>query len=212
MRELNHEALNVFCTAWLRKVDRIDTMPLEGVFDKFFTLWVVFNRLYEEAARILVHSGHPLYRHFIIRRGNKVFLPPPDKISATRGITAFIGKKRLGACIFLNADALRGLNYITESIRSGMFYLHENYETGEPDTEKDIALVSRAIDGCVESTLVLIYQARCNLFHGQKAFTESQRELLNGMSTILNEVIECSMQVISEHVVAKQGGLYDFKL
>jgi len=198
MRELNFEALNNFCTAWLRKAERIDIEPLEGVFDRFFTLWVVFNRLYEEAGRTLVHSGHHIYRPFIARRGRKVFAPPPDKISATKGIAAFIGKERLRDRIYENREAIRGLEYIHDSIRSGMFYLHENYETGDPDTEKDIVLVGKAIDGCVVSTLTLIYQARCNLFHGQKAFTESQRDLLNGMSAVLNQVIVCSMQTIEE--------------
>lgn len=198
MRELNFQALNGFCTAWLRKAERIDIEPLEGVFDRFFTLWVVFNRLYEEAGRTLVHSGHHLYRPFIARRGRHIFAPPPDKLSATRGITTFVGKGRLRDHIFGNREAVQGLEYVHNSIRSGMFYLHENHETGEPDSEKDIVLVRKAMDGCVESTLTLIYQARCNLFHGQKAFTESQRDLLNGMSAVLNQVIECSMQAIEE--------------
>lgn len=172
MQELNFQALNGFCSAWLRKAERIDTNSLEGVFDRFFTLWVVFNRLYEEAGRTLVHRRHKLYSPFIARRGPRVFAPPPDKISATKGIAAFVGLDRLRDNILGDHEAADGLQYIHDSIRSGMFYLHENYETGEPDTATDIDLVQRAIGGCVVSTLTLIYQARCNLFHGQKAFTE----------------------------------------
>ncbi|MDW0358381.1 hypothetical protein Q8G38_03530 [Halomonas venusta] len=206
MQELNFRALESFCTAWLQKAERIDTGPLEGVFDRFFTLWVVFNRLYEEAGRTLAHRGHPIYRSFvrsfvrsfIRRRGPRVFAPPPDKISATRGIVVFVGEDRLRAHIHEHARAMHGLEYIHDAIRYGMFYLHEDQVTGEPDTEKDLALVDKAIRGCVESTLTLIYQARCNLFHGQKAFTEAQRELLIGMSSILSQVIECSFQAVAE--------------
>lgn len=198
MQELNFRALESFCAAWLRKAERADTDRLEGVFDRFFTLWVVFNRLYEEAGRTLAHQGHPIYRSFINRRGPRHFAPPPDKISATKGIAVFVGKDLLRAHIQEDAEAMRGLDYIHDAIRYGMFYLHENHETGEPDTEKDLALVEKAIRGCVESTLTLIYQARCNLFHGQKAFTEAQRELLTGMSSILIKVIECSFQTIAE--------------
>ncbi|OOE82801.1 hypothetical protein BZG72_07295 [Salinivibrio sp. PR6] len=200
MQELNFRALESFCTAWLRKAERIDTEPLEGVFDRFFTLWVVFNRLYEEAGRTLAHRGHPIYRSFIKRRGPRVFAPPPDKISATKGITVFVGHHRLRAHIQGDAEAMRGLEYIHDAIRNGMLYLHENHETGEPDTEKDLVLVDKAIGGCVKSTLTLIYQARCNLFHGQKAFTEAQRELLIGMSSILIQVIECSFYAVAERV------------
>lgn len=198
MQELNFRALESFCTAWLQKAGRINTDSLEGVFDRFFTLWVVFNRLYEEAGRALVCRGHPIYRPFIKRRGARVFAPPPDKISATKGIAAFVGKTRLMDSIYRDAEAMHGLEYIHDAIRYGMFYFHENYETGEPDTAKDIILVDKAIGGCVESTLSLIYQARCNLFHGQKAFTEAQRELLNGMSSILTQVIQCLLQTIEE--------------
>lgn len=198
MQELNFQALKFFCSAWLIKADRVNTNSLEGVFDRFFTLWVVFNRLYEEAGRTLVHRSHPIYRSFIAKRGKRVFAPPPDKISATKGIVVFSGQNRLKNRILRDHDAIEGLRYIHDSIHSGMFYLHENYETGEPDTAKDIALVQQAIDGCVESTLTLIYQARCNLFHGQKAFTESQRILLNGMSSILIQVISCTLQTMEE--------------
>ncbi|MGE4529907.1 MAG: hypothetical protein AB7C98_01115 [Acidithiobacillus sp.] len=198
MQELNFKALNKFCTAWLQKAERVDMDSLEGVFDRFFTLWVVFNRLYEEAGRSLVHSGHPLYANFSANRGSRIFIPPPDKVSATRGIIAFVGKDRLGEKIFSNNEATQGLNYIYDSILNRIFYIHENYETGDPDTEKDLALATKAINGSVESILILLYQTRCNLFHGQKSFTESQRDLLNGMSAILVQIIACSKEAIEK--------------
>lgn len=198
MQELNFEALNQFCTAWLRKSERIDLEPLEGVFDRFFTLWVVYNRLYEEAGRYLVHRRHPFYRHFISKRGRRIHMPPPDKVSATKGIVAFVGLGHLRQKIYANERAVDGLEYVNYAIQSGMFYLHENYETGEPDTERDIKLINRAREGCIESVLILIYQARCNLFHGQKSFTESQRALLNGMSEVLTQIISCSLTKFEE--------------
>jgi len=38
--------------------------------------------------------------------------------------------------------------------------------------------------------LELLYQARCNLFHGQKAYSEVQRPLLEGMIEVLVVTIE----------------------
>lgn len=198
MQELNFKALNKFCTAWLQKAERVDIGPLEGVFDRFFTLWVVFNRLYEEAGRSLAHSGHHLYAVFVSKRGKKIFTPPPDRISATKGIVVFVGEDRLKVKIFSNDEATVGLKYIHDSILDGILYLHENYETGKPAPEIDQDLATKAISGSVESILILLYQARCNLFHGQKSFTESQRDLLNGMSAILVQIIACSMEAIEK--------------
>ncbi|WP_110456643.1 hypothetical protein [Shewanella algidipiscicola] len=198
MQELNFEALNQFCSAWIRKSERIDLEPLEGVFDRFFTLWVVYNRLYEEAGRYLVHRQHPFYRPFIARRGRRVYAPPPDKISATKGIVAYVGMGYLRENVFANQNAVEGMNFVNDAVQNGMLYLHEDYETGEPDIERDQELVTKAREGCVESILTLIYQARCNLFHGQKSFTESQRDLLNGMSEILRVIISCSLTEIEE--------------
>ena len=38
-----------FCTNWLEKAQMYDVHNLQGSFDKFFTLFVVYNRLYVEA-------------------------------------------------------------------------------------------------------------------------------------------------------------------
>ena len=35
-----------FCRRWIEKADNYDDKSLDGVFDKFFSLYVAFNRLY----------------------------------------------------------------------------------------------------------------------------------------------------------------------
>ena len=196
MHQLNFEHLNAFCNAWIEKAEQTDIEPLSGVFDKFSTLWVVYNRLYEESGRQLVFANSPIYRQFISNRGPSVYAPPPDKISATKGVVTYCGLANLRRQIFDNPNSTTSIQNIVESIASGMLYLHENNETGEPDHERDSRLVERVNNRCIESLLVLIYQARCNLFHGQKSFTESQRGLLVEMSSILVNVIHCLLESI----------------
>ena len=42
------QEINDFCNNWLQKANNIDSSNLQGAFDKFFTLYVVYNRLYVE--------------------------------------------------------------------------------------------------------------------------------------------------------------------
>lgn len=193
MPSLNIDHLNHFCDAWMRKAQEIDTIELEGVFDQFFTLWVVFNRLYEESGRILVNKQHPIYQGYSFK-GKRRFAPPPDRLSATLGVVAFCGPRALKREIFACRNAHDGITYLVEEINHSRLYLHENYETGDPDIERDKELATKAEFGCIASLLSLIYQARCNLFHGQKSFTETQRQLLTSMSSILIVLINVLRQ------------------
>ncbi|WP_462159809.1 hypothetical protein [Pseudoalteromonas sp. GB56] len=202
--ELNYDHLSSFINIWLRKAENTDTGPLEGVFDKFFTLWVAYNRLYEEAAHILINQNHPLYRRFISRRGARVFSPPPDRMAAIDGVEAFCGRANLRSLIENSPMALGGATNIYDALSYGGFYIHTNYETGEPDIEKDQSLVSKARTGCHKSLLSIIYQARCNLFHGQKSFTENQRPLVEGMSAVISILIRCLLDSIELHVQSQE--------
>lgn len=202
--ELNYEHLRSFIHIWLHKADSINTGPLEGVFDKFFTLWVAYNRLYEEAAHILIGRNHPLYRQFIARRGTRIFSPPPDRLAGIDGVEAFCNKATLRQFLENSHSALYGIQNISEAISYGGFYIHTNYETGKPDTERDRTLINKALKGCSKSVLSIIYQARCNLFHGQKSFSENQRPLIEGMSSVIYVVIQCLLHRIELHIQSKE--------
>lgn len=188
MPEVNLEKLDEFCEAWIAKADEADTGHIAGVFDRFFALWIVYNRLFEEAARTLAHEGHPWTRRFG-RWANRPFAPAPDRASATQGIVFFCGRRELASAIAEHHGCQRALEAALRAIESGLLFLHENYETGEPDNERDRHLVERVRNGDLEALLALVYQARCNLFHGQKAYSEAQRPLLEGMIEVLLVVI-----------------------
>jgi len=202
--DLNYEHMRSFINIWLRKADNTNTEPLEGVFDKFFTLWVVYNRLYEEAAHILINRNHPTYRRFIARRGARVFSPPPDRIAAIDGVEAFCRRSNLREFIANSPQALDGIDRICDAVSFGGFYIHTNYKTGEPDLEKDLDFLDKAKHGCNISILSIIYQARCNLFHGQKSFTENQRPLVEGMSAVLSALIQCLLDSIELHTQVEE--------
>lgn len=197
MTEVNIDRLNEFCEAWIAKANEADSTCIGGIFDRFFALWIVYNRLYEEVARALARERHPSARRFMPRR-NLPYAPPSDRVAATEGVIVFCGRQALHDAIFSNADCQQALDATMGAIESGVFFLHEDYETGEPDHERDRQFIERARKGDLRSLLSLLYQARCNLFHGQKAYSEAQRPLLEGMIEVLVVVIDlvwASMQI-----------------
>ena len=82
----------------------------------------------------------------------------------------------------------KAVGVLVALIENGDFYLHENYATGTPNRAEDRRIAREASGYNPKAILGLIYQARCNLFHGTKAFEEHQRVLLDNMSVILEFV------------------------
>ena len=185
---LNLERIEEFCAAWIARAGEADTRHIAGVFDRFFALWVVYNRLYEAAARTLAQECHDWASAFV--RRNQPFRPLPDRMSATRGVILFCGRQRLAAAIAQHDGCSRMLEATLQAIDSGLLFLNEDYQTGEPDYAKDRELVGHVRKGDPGALLELLYQARCNLFHGQKAYSEVQRPLLEGMIEVLVVTIE----------------------
>lgn len=196
MTKVNRERLDQFCDAWLQKAHDSDRCVIAGVFDRFFALWIVFNRLYEEAAHILVRENDPIARRFPVRR-QRLYRPPPDRFSATQGVVSFCGIVTLRQAL-KESPHYEDIEDALRCIERGEFHLHENYETGEPDCEEDMHLVQKSRQGDPIALLTLLYQARCNLFHGQKAYSESQRPLLNGMIAILSVTIERTREAMRQ--------------
>jgi hypothetical protein len=183
---LDLHSLDVFCDRWIQKSEQTSGDRLADAYDRFFALWVVYNRLYEEAARMMVAGRHSEFAKYG-SKARRQYNPAPEGLSATRGVTMFC-KRRL----ILPPESVA---YIIQSIDEGRFYFHENYETEMPDFEKDKELASKRD---AASILTLIYRARCNLFHGQKEFNSVQLDLLHHMSEILASVIGSLRERIDE--------------
>ncbi|NJL36564.1 MAG: hypothetical protein HC840_09050 [Leptolyngbyaceae cyanobacterium RM2_2_4] len=80
----------------------------------------------------------------------------------------------------------------------GLLYLHEDYQTGNPNRKKDAKLAKEAQKYQPKAVLELIYQARCNLFHGTKGFEERQRVLLDNMSVLIEFVTQKVLEKLKQ--------------
>jgi hypothetical protein len=198
---INVHELEAFCTSWLRKAkiykrpipfyratgtsqkngDRTASAAAEHLarsFDRFTTLYVVFDRICMEADKILIRRG-------LVRPPRKKFAPLPTGKSVTEYIVVFCGESDLRYAITRDSRCRNAIDNLTRLIRSGHIYLHEDYTTGSPDLDEDRKLVDEVRSYKPQAILSLLYQIRCNLFHGEKEFDESQRELLDNSSLIL---------------------------
>jgi len=197
----NIAELENFCNSWLRKAKMytrptsrlsiktrvrktvsqftgIMPTPLSRSFDRFTSLFVVFNRVYMEAGQILV-------RQKILKSPRQRYAPLPDRTSATEYIVTFYGEDNLRNAILASPKCKQAVDHLVQLITNGNWYLHEDYTTGLPDVQRDLLLARKAGEYSPQAILSLIYQARCNLFHGQKVFEEAQRDLLDNMSLVL---------------------------
>jgi hypothetical protein len=156
-----------------------DVDTLSRCFDRFTSLFVVFNRLYTEVGKLLIHRG------VVNPSPRRRFAPLPDRESATKHIVTFYGEARLKDEISADKKCRKAVNILVQLIRDRSFYLHEDYATGLSDPDRDLRLANEASYYKPQAILSLIYQARCNLFHGEKDFEERQRVLLDNMSIVL---------------------------
>lgn len=171
-----------FIANWLDKAAKYSELSTENCYDKFFTLFIVFNRLYAEAT-------------FELARRKKITLPPnrplPDKKGATEYTLEIIG---LDTFKSLYTERLaHNVMEIAALIENERFFIKLGAPDGIRQPEKDQALLADLRSSGRKQALAIldvIYTVRCNLFHGHKAFHPIQTELLQPVIAILISLIE----------------------
>ena len=179
------DELRVFCERWLKKADRYGEST-EDIFDKFFSLYVVYNAIYFDITIELINTK---------RIGKK---RTGDRISATKNIPIYIEEGILSQKLYAMAN---DINVIINLIKNGIFYISTEKDNITPaphiDQEQvkfiEIYLLTKKRSDMKkfnESVLSLIYGVRCNMFHGKKGFDPIQKELLIPMNNILEMIIK----------------------
>lgn len=182
------ESLQAFCQRWLEKADVYDRADLAGSFDAFFSVFVAYNALYTEVATRLMSSG-------MVNRSQQW-----DHIKATVHVALYLGPTQMANEIREDPKGRESVHEIVQLIKNGTFYIH--IKRGSPDRVKDSACIKGIEEGSekeyCESILKLIYQTRCNMFHGSKGFVPKQPELLNPMTKVLRSVVRMLITSLNE--------------
>ncbi|WP_186038789.1 hypothetical protein [Burkholderia gladioli] len=181
-------AINSFCERWVRKASNYESGDLEDLFDRFFTLFVPFNRFYSACAELYRAPLPP----FAARRFTG------DRNEATEVMARLIPQGRFDEIIADDLSVGEACECIARLLEQRRFYLHSVRESREPDYARDLELAAGLRRHSVRQVLQCLYQIRCNIFHGEKEFSPRQSELLVPANVLLAVVVELSRDAFQE--------------
>lgn len=195
-----HYELEDFLRGWAQKAERIKLDgDLSAYYEKFFTLFVVYNRLYANATFWLWQS--------------KQAEPPkksdqfPDTKAACVYVGQFLGEAEMMQALRGNPIIGTAINSLLDVLRRGDRHFKLKMPRAEPDPDEDKKLrVKLESDNPVEQArglLEIIHCVRCNTFHGSKNFSYVQIEILQPIITLLealNSLLRAKLEAVPEPV------------
>lgn len=181
-----------FYRSWLQKAEEYEETDLRQCFDKFFTLFVVYNRLYAEATFTLARKGE-------INLATRYSFP--DSMAAKSYVQKYLGGANLLSKLEDNEESKQAIATIRNLIEDGIFNIKLNMVTGNSQREADLELLkslkSTNRGQRARAILDIIYSIRCNMFHGHKGFTPVQVKILRPVITVLENIIRALCDKLS---------------
>lgn len=165
-----------FYSRWLQKADNITNDDIASIIDKYVTLFINYNFLYN--------------------------IIPKKKAQETGKARENIGDRK-GATIytvnFLGSDfisthlAQHDLYEQIERLVNAMQHFNFHLNKGKPQPKKDKALINRVkssnTDIKILSLMETLYYIRCNIVHGEKGLYQYQEILLLPAIKLLRGII-----------------------
>lgn len=193
-----------FYRSWNRKAEEYGTQELRQCFDKFFTLFVIYNRLYAEATFLLTRRGIIILgrrsssgRSVLPGRRNTF----PDSLAAKNYVRQYLGSENLMSQLESDTQSNEAINTIIYLIETEQFYIKLDMVSGSRQRQEDLRLLDslRSTDKAVKVRAILdfIYSIRCNMFHGHKGFNEIQVEILRPAIIILQKIVRLLYEKLS---------------
>ena len=163
-----------FYNNWTAKATGIVNDDLSSVYDRYMTLFVIFNNLYNQIPDKLISLG--------IAVPNKIY----DNKAATNLVIQFLGANDfINELIFNNLE--EDINSIIQLMEQEVFHIKLNH--GQYDRNEDLKILTELKSSInikkAIAILKVVYYVRCNIFHGSKDFQEYQRILVEPLTRIL---------------------------
>jgi len=150
---------------------------LRELYDRFMTLFTIFNRYYNEAFYQLKEEKKLKKSRY------------SDYEKATTIVLEFLDADSLSFNFTKNQKEIDNICMLIENR-----VFHINLADGEPREATDKQLLenlrSTAQDVKVKAVLSVIYNVRCNIVHGYKDFEEYQRLIVEPLITLIESVLE----------------------
>lgn len=178
---------NEFYRNWRAKADEYQGNDIRSAFDRFFTLFVTYNRLYAEATFELARQP-----------GSGVTLDPkrsfPDGKAARLYVGKYLGREHLIDVLEGDQRCAEAIQAIATFLEQGRFFikLHMIHGTRQPDKDRELLnkFRSRSKSQRAEAVLDFLYSVRINLFHGHKAFRPVQMGVMRPANVLLTRIVD----------------------
>jgi len=163
-----------FIRGWTSKAERIvlHNHDIATYFDKFFTFFVIYNRLYVEAT-------YQMWR-------DRTINPPnaddrfPDSDAAKDYVARFLHAPTMMRALESEPRSRAAISDMERD--EGYFFILSRGPEAEGDRDADLALLRRLRSNRprerARAVLEFIYGIRCNTFHGSKNFDRVQLDVL----------------------------------
>lgn len=170
--------LQDFCLRWQEKADNYSEDNLADIFDKFSSLYIIFNRLYNTLEGIL-RDKDELNNIPGIRFKNAKNKELNDNVAATKLVAFYLEPK----AVFILEILTNEINLYKTIIENNIFHFYSNSELLKDNRNKNDQnilkdLKSKIPEKRLFGILTVLYKLRCNLFHGTKGFFNEQKEVL----------------------------------
>ncbi len=177
------QELHDFCERWFEKAQWYQGQSIQDCFDKFFTLFIVYNRLYAELTLSWARTGR------IKLSGRNPSLP--DAKAAKKYVHKYLGTYHIWSNL-QNDVCQQAISKIRKLLENQVFVIKLDRLRGDPRREEDRKLLedlrSESQDRKVRALLDIIYSVRCNMFHGHKGFNSVQTEILVPVTILLGKL------------------------
>lgn len=176
------QELREFCERWFQKAQGYHGQSIQERFDRFFTLFVVYNRLYAELTLSWARTGR------IQLRGRSL----PDEKPATEYVHSYLGTNHIWSNLQNDDRCQQAVSTIRNLLENQVFVIKLDRLRGTPRPEEDLKLLHNLRSDNkrwkVSALLDIIYSVRCNMFHGHKGFDRVQAEILAPVNVLLNKL------------------------
>lgn len=192
---LNQE-FNDFYQNWRQKADEYQGHDLRNAFDRFLTLYIIYNRLYAEVTRRLARQGS------VNLESRTAF---PDAAAAKTYVSQYLGARNMMGLVNSHPDCVESLQAIiillTGPVAGHQFYIKLDKIDGSFQRDEDLELLNRLQSNNTAdragAVLDFIYSVRCNLIHGHKGFNPVQIEVIRPATVLLARLVDVLFERLS---------------
>lgn len=174
------EGFERFYRGWTDKAARITDSTRDNCFDKFFTLFVIYNRLYAEAT-------------YYLAREDKIELSETDFFPDTKAAKVYVGtfldEQNILDAFENDSDTKEALEELVAILQEQRFAVSLKLPYARHDAKRDRKLLEnlQSTDPVTRARAILqyIHCVRCNTFHGSKNYDRFQEEALRPVITLI---------------------------